>query len=89
MKTYTDKILVIQDKDGLFYYNDGSGNGAPAKTPNLSQAADYSWGDPGSIHRNYCYTGDKLVEYSRTMSYTLIGEVDPLATRKKREQEGA
>ncbi len=73
MFTRTEKVVLIQHSDGQFMTSDGSGY--PTRTNDPTQASDYSWGDPGSIRRNYMDSGDKLVEYERIIVMSLIGEV--------------
>lgn len=67
----TENVVVIQHSDGTFLYYDGSGY--PKRTSDVTSAADFSWGDPGSIRRNHMDDTDTLVEYTRTITMTPTG----------------
>lgn len=72
MEWRTDKVIVIQHSDGT-YYAKSDGSGYPSRTEKVIDAADFSWGDHGSIHRNYMETGDTLIEYERTIAMKPTG----------------
>ena len=75
MISYEEKIIVLQFEDGT-YYAKSDGSGYPRRTESLADAADFSWGNHGSIRRNYCESSkDQLIEYTRTVELFPTGRV--------------